>query len=217
MAWGGKRAAGVTAIVCVGLLGGCAASSSGDQPPPKPTAAQVRQLVVETRAPVYWFGPRLGRYELSEIWKRRTAGVGFSYGPFTCDTGSGCSAPAGVATQRRNMARLGLENGDLADGGDPAHCWRTLGHAVFLLDGCDPKGFPEEAEVLTGTRSIFLTSIEDNRETPAYRVARHLKPLNAHAPWPLPAPDPLSCRERVAVPSRYRAHMPASLNPRKPC
>jgi hypothetical protein len=201
------------------LLAGCGPSTGlGDEPPPKPSPAQIQRLVTGTTAPVYWFGPRLGRYALSEISRRGPGEVGFSYGRFTCAPGSGCSAATSLATRARDMRGLGLQDRDLAREGSARKCWRKLGRAVFLDEGCDPEGYPQEAEVFTGTRMIFVESLEEhNNETPAYQVARRLKPLNAHAPWPLPAPRRLSCRERAAVPSRYRAHMPASLGPRKTC
>src|SRR3954452_7769317 len=152
VAWAGKRALGMSAIVCAPvavLLAGCGPSldAGGDTPPPKPSREQVARLVARTTAPIYWFGPRFGRYELSEINTRGPAHVGFSYGRFTCQPGSGCNAPGAVATRRRDVVGFGLDNRDLEDGGHSTHCWRKLGSAVFLLYGCDPKGFPQEAEV----------------------------------------------------------------------
>src|SRR4051812_32280696 len=72
VAWAGKRALGWSAIVWVGVVGilaGCARplGFDGDTPPPKPSREQVARLVARTTAPIYWFGPRFGRYELSEI------------------------------------------------------------------------------------------------------------------------------------------------------
>jgi hypothetical protein len=216
VAWAGKRALGVAAIVWMVVVGLLAARGfsepSGDPPPPKPTAAQVRQLVAKTRAPVYWFGSRLGRYELSDLDTGPRGRVDLSYGRITCDRGSDCWAPVRVSTAERDIRDLYVKYAS-DEGGTPSRCWGELGRAVTLLQ-CD---HPADAAVLTGSRLIFVTSIEENDETGGYELARGLKPLNGHAPAPLPAPRPLSCRELKAVSSHYRAHMPRSLRPRKSC
>jgi hypothetical protein len=207
----------MTGFTAGALLAGCGPQLlPDDRPPPTPSAADVRRAVGETRAPAYWLGPSFQGSKLSEIRQSR-AGHVFSYGRFYCDPGSGCSAPESIVNSPRDVARLGLVNRDLKGGGRPSRCWRKLGRAVFLMVGCDFVGFPQEAFVFTGSREIFLGSFDDNRETPAYEVARHLKPLNASAPWPLPAPRTLSCREISHVGSRYRARMPRSLRPRRRC
>lgn len=48
-------------------------------------------------------------------------------------------------------------------------------------------------------------------------LIRQLKPLNAKAPWPLPRPRRITCRQLRRVDKRYRLHMPAAFRPTHRC
>jgi hypothetical protein len=210
------RGATIAALAACMAGTGCTGLDDGvDKPPPKPTRAQVDRLIAETSEPVYWFGPRYADYELSALDVQHDLVV-FSYGKHHCDWEGGCTAPAGIATERRSLRDADLSNVDL-EGVRRPRCWSRFGRAVALLYGCDPGGFPQELLIFTGSRVISLSSIDDLGDRPARVVARDLEPLNERAPWPLAAPKPLSCRELHAVPKRYRRGMPAALRPRGDC
>ena len=89
-----------------------------------------------------------------------------------------------------------------------------------MLTGCDPRGYPQELLIYAGSREILVTSLytrDGEDEVPVRAVVRRLRPLNARAPWPLPRPEPLSCRDFEQVDRLYRRHMPQALQPRSAC
>ena len=99
---------------------------------------------------------------------------------------------------------------------DLRDCWRELGRAVAVFYGCYRA--TEEIEIYTGSLAIYIDSLYfRDREILPGVVARELKPLNESAPWPLPAPQALSCREYTQVAIKYRRFMPSVLRPRQGC
>jgi hypothetical protein len=103
---------------------------------------------------------------------------------------------------------------------DPRNCWSRSRRAVVLLVNCLPDGYPQELLVFTGTRAISVTSLytpDGKGEIPARDVLRALRPLNRNAPWPLPAPMRLTCKEFRRLDGRYRRHAPTVLRPRNDC
>lgn len=207
---------GLAVAVAIGLLilPGADRLDKDDEPPPKPTPAEIQKVIAQTRAPIYWFGRRYEKFALSRVNVSGPKWVGFSYGKFTCSPGSGCTAHTGLSTRPRKEPLRYFRDG-LREGGNRV-CWRPFGKAIVLNFICD-RGFPQEIEILTGRQAIALSSIDDLGDRPATRVARSLKPLNDYAPWPLAAPAPLTCRELRYFPSNYRSKIPRRLRPIRPC
>jgi hypothetical protein len=199
------------AVVLGAALAGCGGLAADERPPPRPTAKDVERLVAQTRMPAYWFGPAIREHQLSAIYDDQPGRLGFAYGAFSCDRGSGCIPLGTVTTARRDFS--GLLPGELS-GPD---CWSRLQRAVVLLYGCDPHGYPQEIDILTARLAISVSGIEDENEQPAVRDARRLRPVNDRAPWPLEPPDPLSCRELRAFPRRHRDDIPKVLRPKRRC
>ena len=208
MARGAGRRLGVRRLRRCGRAGATAA-----RPAYRRRAVAVRRR--DSRAP-YWLGPRFDGLAVTHV-SRQGGQVGLTYGRWTCD--SGCTDSGGVWTGRREIGLL--SRFDYANTGiDPADCWTRVGKAVAVLLGCDPNGYPQELAVYSGTREIYLTSLytDDGRdETAARTVVQRLRPLNAHAPWPLARPKPLSCSDFRRVDRRYRRAMPPPLRPRTRC
>jgi hypothetical protein len=209
------------ALLVAVAFGGCGQRSlgegfEGDKPPAPPTTAELSRLVAETRQPAYWLGARFRGITVSHASSIRGE-VSLTYGPWTCD--SGCIDAGGVTTGRRHIDAL--SRFDFADASiDPKDCWTRVGNAVAALPGCDPEGYPQELLIYAGTREILITSLytsDGQAEIPARAVLRGLRPLNAHAPWPLQRPKALSCRDFGQVDRRYRRHMPQPLQPRSEC
>jgi hypothetical protein len=205
--------AGLAALAC----GGCAGTAEPEQrSPAPPTTAQLSRFAAETREPAYWLGPRFDGISVTHAGVERGR-VGLTYGPWSCD--SGCVDNGGVWTGPREtdaIARFDYSNTDV----DPADCWTRVRRAVAVLLGCDPNGYPQELVIYSGTREIVVTSLYTDGgrdETSVRTVVRRLKPLNAHAPWPLLRPEPLTCKELRRVDSRYRRAMPRPLRPRARC
>lgn len=203
------------------LAGGC--GSTEDEPPVAPTAEQLAALPAQTRAPAYWLGPSYQDLPVSfagsvRFPRDRYRRMQITYGQWSCSSGSGCSDPGGVTTGRRNMDLSGYVEPRAE--ADPAECWRRVGDTVAVVLWCVPDGYPQEIEILSGDLSIDVTSLvaaDGWDEISVDRVLRALRPVNAAAPWPLPPPDRLSCRELRRVPADYRRHMPGVLRPRQPC
>jgi hypothetical protein len=201
----------LAALAC----GACAATETPEQrAPAAPTAAQLSRFAAETRAPAYWLGPGFEGVAVSQA-ELEGDRVAITYGPWMCD--SGCVDSGGVWTGPRELEVI--SRFDFADTSvDPADCWTRVRKAVALLLGCDPEGYPQDLIVYTGPREILVTSLyTDDDEIPARTVARGLRPLNAHAPWPLSRPRPLTCREFRTFDRRYRQGMPRPLRPRAAC
>ena len=208
------RAVALFVVFALGL-GGCGGAFDEGVPPKPPDSEQLSRIVAATRQPAYWLGPSFRQITVSSATARRRY-VDFTYGPWTCD--SGCSPSGGVATGRRDMAVLV----DIDVGGhiDPRMCWSRARRAVVLLVDCVPDGYPQELLVFSGSRAISVTSLytpDSKGEIPAREVLRALRPLNRNAPWPLPAPMRLSCKEFRLLDGRYRRHAPTVLRPRTDC
>ncbi len=139
-------------------------------------------------------------------------------------TGPGVATPAASTTAGSGLA---LETSTPSRGSttptrpiDPADCWTRVGKAVAVLLGCDPNGYPQDLVIYSGTREVLVTSLytDDGRdETSVRTVVRKLRPLNAHAPWPLSRPQPLNCRDFQRIDPRYRRALPRPLRPRRRC
>jgi hypothetical protein len=92
-----------------------------------------------------------------------------------------------------------------------------VGRAIAVLLGCDPRGYPPELLIYTGTHEIDITSLytpDGETEIPMRAVVPRLRPLNDRAPWPLQRPERSSGRDFAEVDRRYRRHMPQALRPR---
>lgn len=199
------------ALAVTAVLGGCAGSSA-DSPPKPPTSAELHRFVSDTRQPAYWLGPDFEGATVSAI-AAGNEGASLTYGAWACDPGSGCSDPGGVFTGRRPGSLADLE---VLGGASRRDCWSRIGKAVAALDGCFPGGYPQQLFIYSGDLEITVTSIYTRNgqgEASARAAARRLRPLNAHAPWPLPAPKPLSCAAFRRVEPRVRQHMPRPLRP----
>lgn len=202
-------------VVSALALGGCGGAFAEEVPPKPPTNERLSRIAATTRQPAYWLGPRFRQITVSSATARGRY-VYFSYGPWTCD--SGCSPSGGVGTGRRDTA--GLVDIDVGGHIDPRKCWSRARRAVVLLVDCSPDGYPQELLIFTGSRAISVTSLytPDGRgEVPAREVLRALRPLNRNAPWPLPAPKRLSCKDFRRLDGRYRRHAPNVLRPRSDC
>lgn len=173
-------------MLAVVALGGCEKTLDEGEPPTPPTKKELSQIVATTRQPAYWLGPSFRQITISATTIRPRA-VGFSYGPWTCD--SGCTDSGGVATGGRDTRWLvRIEIGGHID---PWKCWTRVGRAVAVLLQCDPDGYPQESLVFTGSRQIYLTSLytmDGQGEIAVREILRGLRPLNGHAPWPLTPP-----------------------------
>jgi hypothetical protein len=201
-------------VVSALALGGCGGAFAEEVPPKPPDRDQLSRIAATTRQPAYWLGPSFRQITVSSATARRH--VYFSYGPWTCN--SGCSPSGGVLTGRRDTA--GLVRIDVGGHIDPRKCWSRARRAVVLLVDCLPDGYPQELLVFTGSRAISVTSLytpDGKGEIPAREVLRALRPLNRNAPWPLPAPRHLSCKEFRRLDGRYRRYAPAVLRPRNEC
>jgi hypothetical protein len=203
--------------LAAGVIAGCSEDGEAEQPPEPPTTAELSRFVAETRQPAYWLGPRYRAITVSRAWVNRGR-VRLTYGPWSCNPGSGCTDTGGIWTGRRDIDVLSRV--DVAERIDPKDCWSQVGKAVAALIDCLPDGYPQEVVIYSGTREIHVTSLytrDRQGEIPARTVLRGLRPLNAHASWPLPRPRPLSCREYKRVDERYRRHMPRPLRRRPAC
>ena len=202
-------------VVSALALAGCGGAFAEEVPPKPPSGEQLSRIAATTRQPAYWLGPSFRQITVSAATARRRY-VSFAYGAWTCD--SGCSPSGGVGTGRRDTALL--VRIDVGGHIDPRECWSRAGRAVVLLVDCLPDGYPQELLVFTGSRAISVTSLytPDGRgEVPAREVLRALRPLNRNAPWPLPAPMRLSCKEFRRLDGRYRRRAPTVLRPRSDC
>ncbi len=198
-------------LVASAMLGGCSGDPA-DTPPTPPTAADVAQFVSGTRQPAYWLGADVRGATVSDI-RVSDRGTALSYGEWSCDPGSGCSDPGGVSTGRRSASLADLE---VIDGAASRDCWSRIGKAVAVLDGCIPDGYPQLLLIYSGTLEISVTSIytrDGQGEISARAAARRLRPVNSKAPWPLPAPEPLSCAAFKRIDPGVRRHMPRPLRP----
>ena len=210
-----RRSYCLLAIVVLVTLGACGESLENDEPPKPPTKDQLSRIVATTRQPSYWLGPTFRGTKISAAYVRKGS-TRFSYGPYTCD--SGCIDSGGVGTigRRRIEGLDGSNEGPI----DPRGCWTRAGRAVAVLQGCDPDGYPHELTIYSGTREVYLTSLytdDGEGEVPARTVVRGLRPLNANAPWPLPAPARFTCKEFLRLGRPYRRHAPDVIRPRADC
>lgn len=205
----------VLLVVSALALGGCGGPFAEEVPPKPPTSEQLSRIAAATRQPAYWLGPSFRQITISSATARRRY-VYVAYGPWTCD--SGCSPSGGVGTGRRDTAVL--VDIEVAGHIDPRMCWSGARRAVVLLVDCVPDGYPQELLIFTGSRAISVTSLytpDGKGEIPAREVLRALRPLNSNAPWPLPTPMRLSCKEFRRLDGRYRRHAPTVLRPRSSC
>jgi hypothetical protein len=201
-------------LVAVGI-GGCGDVFEEQEPPAPPSKAELSRFIAETRQPAYWLGPRFRGVSVSHASANRW-GVRVTYGPWTCD--SGCIGEGGVWTGRRSIDDLSPDPG--APVIAPKKCWTRVGKAVAVLLYCDPRSYPQELLVYSGTHEISVTSVstpDGESEFSPRTVVRGLRPLNAVAAWPLPRPTPLSCHEFSRVDRRYQRHMPQPLRPLAAC
>lgn len=201
----------VLALVATVAFGGCAGGSA-DTPPTPPTAAELERFVSGTRQPAYWLGRDFEGVAVSAI-NAGSKGASLTYGEWSCDPGSDCSDPGGVFTAQRPGSIADL---DMAEEASRRDCWSRVGKAVAMLNGCLPDGYPQALFIYSGDLEITVTSLltrDDQSEVSARTVARRLRPLNGNAPWPLPAPEPLSCATFKRVDPRVRQHMPRPLRP----
>lgn len=211
----------VAAVLGALMAVGC--GRAADQPPTAPTADQLEALPASTDEPAYWLGPSYEGVPVSFAGSvrfplDRYRRMQITYGPWSCSSGSGCADPGGVTTGRRDVDLTGYVEPRAE--ADPAECWRRVGDTVAVVLWCVPDGYPQEIEVLSGDLSIAVTSLiaaDGWDEIPVERVVRALRPLNNRAPWPLPPPERLSCREMSRVPPLYRRNMPDVLRPRPSC
>lgn len=197
--------------MATGALGGCAADAA-DTPPAPPTAAELARLVSDTRQPAYWLGRDFQGVTVGHIGVDER-GTTLSYGEWSCDPHSGCSDPGGISTGQRPASLADIE---FSDGAASRDCWSRIGKAVAVLSGCYPGGYPQLLLIYSGTLEISVTSIytrDGQGEISARAAARRLRPVNARAPWPLPAPEPLSCAAFKRIDARLRQHMPRPLRP----
>lgn len=215
--WGGvsRSRRYLPELLALVALGGCGEALDEEEPPTPPTKAELSQIVATTRQPAYWLGPSFRQLTISATTIRPRA-ASFSYGPWTCD--SGCTDSGGVDTSGRDTRWLvRIEIGGHID---PRKCWTRVGRAVAALLHCYPDGYPQELLVFTGSRQIYLTSLytkDGQGEIAVREVMRALRPLNGHAPWPLPPPTRLSCREFRRIDGRYQRRMPGVIRPRTEC
>lgn len=193
------------------LFGGC--GSASDRPPPVPTSKELAHIATSTIQPAYWLGRRYRGLEVSFAAVDHR-GVRFSYGKWYCDPGSGCSDNGSVATRKRNIELL-----EFSPAEEPRKCWSRIGAAIAVLDGCDPSGYPHILEIFTGNSMVAVDSLvlSGDGELSSFAVARDLKPLNEHAPWPLREPAALRCREFLRLSPVYRKSIPDSLRPINRC
>lgn len=210
----GKARQWSTVLLAAVALSGCMNLPDTGDPPEPPTAADLSRIVARTQQPAYWLGPRFRGLDISAATVTRSR-VSLTYGPWSCD--SGCVDSGGVFTSRRDV-RLSRE--DFSDRIDTRDCWTRIGKAVAVLIGCLPDGYPQEMLIFSGSREILVTSLytrDGQGEISVETVLRRLRPLNANAPWPLPRPKRLSCRQLTRVDKRYRRHMPPALRPASDC
>jgi hypothetical protein len=211
-----RAPAALLAALAAVVGAGCAGSVDGNEPPEPPTSAELSRFVAETPRPAYWLGPRYRGITVSHIGVNRRGAVGLTYGEWTCD--SGCGDSGGISTRRRDVDVL--SHFAYGEGIDSKDCWTRVGRAVAALVGCLPEGYPQELLIYTGSLQVTATSLytaDKQDEIPVRTVLRALRPLNAHAPWPLPPPTRLSCAELPRVDRRLRRHMPRVLRPSTPC
>jgi hypothetical protein len=197
------------------MLAGCAESVQESEPPKRPSKEDLAQIAATTHQPAYWLGPHFRGIKISRAIATRR-GAAFSYGAISCEPGSGCADTGGVGTSRRRIEQFEPADGRV----DPRNCWTRAGRAVAVLMGCAPDGYPQELVIYSATREIHLTSLyttDGQGEIPARVVSRGLRPLNANAPWPLPAPAPFTCREFRRLGTLYQRHAPDAIRPKAAC
>jgi len=185
-----------------------------NDPPEPPTAAKLSRIATTTQQPAYWLGRSFQGLDISAAIATRER-VGFTYGPWSCD--SGCTPPGGVFTSRRNVL---LTREGFSDRVDTRDCWTRIAQAVAVLIGCRPDRYEQELVIFSGDREISISSLytADRRsDIPVRAIVPRLRPLNASAPWPLPRPKRLTCRQLKRIDERYRRHMPQALRPRLAC
>lgn len=202
-------------VLATASLGGCTDAPDEHEPPEPPTAAKLSRIAATTQQPAYWLGPSFEGLDVSAVTVARQR-VGFTYGSWTCD--SGCSPSGGVFTSRRGQVLLTRE--DFGDQVNTRNCWTRIAGAVAVLIGCRPDLYEQEMVIFSANREISVNSLytaDGQDDIPVRVIVRRLRPLNANAPWPLPRPRRLTCRELKRIDKRYRRHMPQALKPRGAC
>lgn len=200
-------------VLAAASLGGCLDSPDENDPPEPPTPAKLSRIAATTQQPAYWLGPSFQGLDISAAIVARE--VGFTYGPWTCD--SGCTPSGGVFTSRRTVL---LTREGFSDRADTSDCWTRIAQAVAVLIGCRPDLYEQELIIFSGDREIAISSLytaDGQHDIPVRAIVPRLRPLNANAPWPLPRPERLTCRQVKRIDERYRRHMPQVLRPRGAC
>jgi|AntDryMetagUQ255_1029468.scaffolds.fasta_scaffold00020_13 hypothetical protein len=201
-------------MLAAASLGGCLGARDENDPPKPPTAAKLSRIAAATQQPAYWLGPSFQGLDISAATATRKR-VGFTYGPWTCD--SGCNPSGGVFTSRRNVL---LTREDFSDRANTRNCWTRIAQAVAVLIGCRPDLYEQELVIFLGDREISISSLytaDGQGDIPVRAIVPRLRPLNANAPWPLPRPKRLTCRQLKRIDERYQRHMPQTLRPRLAC
>lgn len=178
-------------------------SEEREQPTDKGQALSQARLK-EVGFPVYWVGPKYRGYKVSAIRLYAGRGVNIGYGKESCQSGSGCSYPASVYSERARGDHF-PERADTPDGFGGV-CFRRIGRAIQVscLDAGKEDG---EDILLTGKGSVIFYSID-----PA--DLRSVTPPRGDEPRP---PTRLTCAETSSMPKWARRKIPDSLAASNPC
>lgn len=198
-------------LILLLAFAGCGPAESS--PPRTLSADQTAQFLADSAAPAYWLGRQYMGLPAG-MSDPPIHGAVVNYGLWSCNPGSGCSIDGGVSTRIRSARSIAQLDSERLG----SRCWSRLGAAALLLEGCDPEGFPQSAQLFTGELMVGVTSLAaSNEEKSAATVARGLKPANTHAEWPLRRATRLSCAEYAKFARIYRAGMPRMLRPPHGC